>query len=70
MAHFAVYSEMQVQLKFYLTLEEYAHSSIRLTMNPRSMDSLGDLSKKMTYEKKPWERFNLYEKSAKELRTD
>ena len=46
MAHFAVYSEMQVQLKFYLTLEEYADSSIRLTMNPRSMDSLGDLSMK------------------------
>lgn len=46
MAHFAVYSEMQVQLKFYLTLEEYAHSSIRLTMNPRSIDSLGDLSMK------------------------
>lgn len=66
MAHFAVYSEMQVQLKFYLTLEEYAHSSIRLTMNPRSIDSLGDLSMKKT----PWERFNLYEKSAKELRTD
>lgn len=46
MAHFAVYSEMQVQLKFYLTLEEYADSSIRLTMNPRIMDSLGDLSMK------------------------
>ena len=46
MAHFAVYSEMQVQFKFYLTLEEYAHSSIRLTMNARSMDSLGDLSMK------------------------
>ena len=46
MAHFAVYSEMQVQLKFYLTLEEYADSSIRLTMNPRSMNSLGDLSMK------------------------
>ena len=46
MAHFAVYSEMQVQFKFYLTLEEYAHSSKRLTMNPRSMDSLGDLSMK------------------------
>lgn len=46
MAHFAVYSEMQVQLKFYLTLEEYAHSSIRLMMNPRSIDSLGDLSMK------------------------
>lgn len=63
MAHFAVYSEMQVQFKFYLTLEEYAHSSIRLTMNPRSMDSLGDLSMKNL-------KFNLYEKSAKELRTD
>lgn len=48
MAHFAVYSEMQVQLKFYLRLEEYADSSIRLTMNPRSMDSLGDLSMKKT----------------------
>lgn len=46
MAHFAVCSEMQVQLKFYLTLEEYADSSIRLTMNPRSMNSLGDLSMK------------------------
>ena len=46
MAHFAVYSEMQVQFKFYLTLEEYAHSFIRLTMNPRSMDSLSDLSMK------------------------
>ena len=63
MPHFAVYSEMQVQLKFYLTLEEYAHSFIRLTMNPRSMDSLGDLSMKNL-------KFNLYEKSAKELRTD
>lgn len=66
MAHFAVYSEMQVQLKFYLTLEEYAHSSIRLTMNPRSIDSLGDLSMK----KNLILRFNVYEKSAKELRTD
>lgn len=66
MPHFAVYSEMQVQLKFYLTLEEYAHSSIRLTMNPRSIDSLGDLSMK----KNLILRFNVYEKSAKELRTD
>lgn len=66
MTHFAVYSEMQVQLKFYLTLEEYAHSSIRLTMNPRSIDSLGDLSMK----KNLILRFNVYEKSAKELRTD